>query len=150
MSGQSLIHFSAVVFTALALAPALAHAMELPNKIRLPRDSYLTVQRIYRGWQFAGVFVIGALIATFLLVWFAGSGAFASALIAFVCIIATQVVFWTLTFPVNRRTNNWTNVAGDWTRLRRRWEFSHALSAVLDLIAMVSVTLAVLADRAHG
>jgi hypothetical protein len=46
MSIQSVIQFCAILFTALALVPALAHAMELPNKMRLPRESYLTVQSI--------------------------------------------------------------------------------------------------------
>jgi hypothetical protein len=31
----------ALFFAALALAPALAHLLELPNKIGLPRDEYL-------------------------------------------------------------------------------------------------------------
>lgn len=29
------------------MAPALAHAMEYPGKMRLSRDAYLTVQPIY-------------------------------------------------------------------------------------------------------
>ncbi|HXM83019.1 MAG TPA: hypothetical protein VN929_13955 [Burkholderiales bacterium] len=32
-------------FAALALAPAPAHLLELPNKINLSRDDYLTVPR---------------------------------------------------------------------------------------------------------
>jgi hypothetical protein len=147
MSKEFVIQFCAILFTALALAPALAHVMELPNKIRMPRDAYLTVQSIYRGWQFVGIVVVGALVSTFLLMQVADASAFAPALIAFLCIVATQVVFWVLTFPVNLRTRNWTNLAGDWLRLRRRWEFSHALSAALNLVAMVCTTIAVLEDR---
>lgn len=44
------IYFIAVFFVALALGPALAHLLELPNKINLGREDYLTVQQIYRGW----------------------------------------------------------------------------------------------------
>jgi hypothetical protein len=148
MSIQSVIQFCAILFTALALVPALAHAMELPNKMRLPRESYLTVQSIYRGWALIGVLVVGALASTFMLVRSVGSAGFAPALVAFLCIAATQIVFWALTFPVNRNTKNWTEVSGDWQRLRRRWEYSHALSAVLNLVAMVCVALAVVAERA--
>ena len=35
----------------LALGGALAHALELPNKIGTPRDDYFVVQSIYRGWN---------------------------------------------------------------------------------------------------
>jgi hypothetical protein len=43
------IQFLAVLLTALALIPAGAHLFELPNKMHLPRDPYLTVQGIYAG-----------------------------------------------------------------------------------------------------
>jgi hypothetical protein len=48
--GLTAIRFSSLLFAALALAPALAHLLELPNKIGLARDHYLTVQQIYRVW----------------------------------------------------------------------------------------------------
>lgn len=41
--------FLGLLFTALAFAPAAAHLLELPNKIGLSRDDYLTVQQIYRS-----------------------------------------------------------------------------------------------------
>ena len=43
------LYFIALFFVALALGPALAHLLELPNKITLAREDYLTVQQIYRG-----------------------------------------------------------------------------------------------------
>jgi hypothetical protein len=52
--------FSSLLFTALALA----HLLELPNKIGLARDDYLTVQQIYRGWALLGIVVVAALIST--------------------------------------------------------------------------------------
>jgi hypothetical protein len=42
--------FLSLLFAALALAPAMAHLLELPNKINLSREDYLKVQQIYRGW----------------------------------------------------------------------------------------------------
>ena len=52
------------MLTALSLVPAAAHVIELPNKLPMPREEYLTVQRVYRGWQFAGIVVVAALLAT--------------------------------------------------------------------------------------
>jgi hypothetical protein len=139
-----LIQLLALVLTSLALVPAMAHVLELPNKLAMSRETYLTVQRMYRGWDFLEFIVIGAMITTLILVITADDAAFAPALIAFFAIAATQVVFWTFTFPVNRRTENWTLTPEEWEPLRDRWELSHAASAVLNFIALVCVALAIL------
>jgi hypothetical protein len=68
----------------------------------------------------------------------------AAAIVAFLCIAATQVVFWVFTFPVNRTTGNWTQAPAQWEALRRKWEYSHATSAVLNLLAFGSAVLAAL------
>jgi hypothetical protein len=45
-----------VLIASLALALAVAHALERPGKMRLERESYLTVQRIYYpGFTFGGI-----------------------------------------------------------------------------------------------
>ena len=142
--------FLSLLFTALALAPALAHLMELPNKIGLSREAYLAVQQIYRGWALLGIVVIGAMVFTFVLaVLSRGRGrTFALALIGFLCIVGTQVIFWTFTFPANQATANWTTLPENWAALRTQWEYSHAASAVLNLVAFVSVAVSVLSDKA--
>jgi hypothetical protein len=61
------IYFISLLFTSLALTPAFAHLLELPNKINLSREDYLTVQQNYRGWALTGVFVVSALISTLIL-----------------------------------------------------------------------------------
>lgn len=133
----------ALFFVALALAPAAAHLLELPNKIGLPRDEYLVVQQIYRGWALLGVVVLGALLATLVFAILArGTRDFKFALTAFVCIAATQAVFWTFTFPTNQETLNWTVLPDHWEALRTQWEYSHAASALLDLIALLALVLA--------
>jgi hypothetical protein len=47
---RNIAFFIALMATALALGAALAHALELPNKIVLSRDDYFVVQKAYRGW----------------------------------------------------------------------------------------------------
>ena len=140
---ESLVQLLAVVLTAVALVPAAAHVLELPNKLPMPREEYLTVQRMYRGWQFAGFVVVAALIATLSLAIVAEGEARGAALLAVLAILGTQWVFWGLTFPVNKRTHNWTEAPDDWERLRDRWEISHAVSAVLNFIALVCVAAAI-------
>jgi hypothetical protein len=141
------IYFFSLLFTALALAPAMAHLLELPNKMNLSREDYLTVQQIYRGWALLGFVVVGALLSTLALTITVHQKrkAFIFALIAFLCIVGTQVVFWTYTYPANQVTNNWTMLPENWEELRYQWEFSHAAGAVLNLIASVLLILFVLA-----
>jgi hypothetical protein len=43
------LQFVAMLFTAVAMAAGWAHLLELPNKMTLSHDDYLTVQQIYRG-----------------------------------------------------------------------------------------------------
>jgi hypothetical protein len=128
------------------LAPALAHLLELPNKIGLSRDDYLTVQQIYRGWALLGFVVAGALLSTLVLMIMVRGRrkAFVLTLVAFLCIVSTQVVFWTFTYPANQQTHNWTALAQNWMALRAQWEYSHAASAVLNLIALIALILSVL------
>ena len=135
----------ALFFAALALAPALAHLLELPNKIGLSREQYLTVQQIYRGWALLGIVILGALVSTLVLTIrsYGRRREFALALTAFLCIVGTQVVFWTFTFPTNQETVNWTILPGHWAALRAQWEYSHAASAILNLGALVVLILSV-------
>lgn len=125
---------------ALALAPALAHVLELPNKMRLSREEYLVVQQIYAGWWMLAVVVLGALLATLLLAIVSKlkRKGFAAALIAFLCIVGTQIVFWAFTWPMNQQTANWTLMPENWHAMRMQWEYSHAASAALNLVALVS------------
>jgi len=144
--GLKTMRFIALLFTALALAPALAHLLELPNKINLSREAYLTVQQIYRGWVLLGFVIAGALLSTLALTITVRQerGAFIFALIAFLCIVGTQVIFWIYTYPANRATKNWTMLPENWVGLRKQWEYSHATSAILNLVALVALILSIL------
>jgi hypothetical protein len=139
--------FLSLVFAALALAPAMAHLLELPNKMPLSHDEYLTVQQIYRGWALLGFVVAGELLSTLMLTITVRKErkAFLFACIALLCIAGTQVVFWTYTYPANQATHNWTMLPDNWVELRRQWEYSHATSAVLNFVALVMLIFSVLA-----
>jgi hypothetical protein len=130
-----------LLLATLAMMPSAAHALELPNKIGLSGIEYLTVQRLYRGWSFARLIVAAALASMVILLFMVRElpEAFALAWIAFLCLAGTQLVFWIFTQPVNRVTANWTFLPGDWSELRRRWEYSHAASAALNLAALVAL-----------
>ena len=126
--GLKIARFLSVLLVALALAPAMAHLLELPNKMTLSREEYLVVQQIYRGWALLGIVIFGALLATLTLMILMRHERriFLLTLVAFLCIAGALAVFFTFTYPTNQVTNNWTHLPENWLELRRQWEYSHA------------------------
>jgi hypothetical protein len=138
--------FLSILFTAVSMSAGFAHLFELPHKIDLPRDEYLIVQQIYRGWALLGIAVIGALVSTLVLsVLMRGNyRMFYLTLTATVCIALSLIVFFTFTYPVNQQTVNWTVLPENWQELRRQWEYSHAASAGLYFVAFITLTVSML------
>ena len=56
--------------------------------------------------------------------------------------------FWNFPYPANVATDNWTAIPADWDSLRTRWEYSHALGAAFQVLAMSGLIIAAL-GRAH-
>lgn len=139
--------FVALLSTALALGGAVAHVLELPNKIDLSRDQYFIVQTIYAGWnRLAYLLAIQfvSIISVIILSRHAPR-VYWPALLALLGLIAAQVVFWTTTFPANTATNNWTAAPQNWEVLRQQWEYSHATGAAFQVLAMCALIIAALA-----
>jgi hypothetical protein len=155
-----LMQVVALVLVAFVMGPALAHALELPGKMRLDREDYLTVQTIYYPGFFRAGFAEPAALAAVLVLTLmtpAGTAAFWLALGAFAALVAMTAIFWTRTQPVNRA---WagnlpadraaaqffrTGMAagdGDWTSLRDQWERSHLARAACAGIAFVLLAIA--------
>jgi hypothetical protein len=138
-----------ILLTAVAMAAGFAHLFELPNKIHLSREDYLTVQQIYRGWALLGIAVIGALLSTLILTVLVRENprVFYLTLTATLCIALSLLVFFLFTYPTNQETNNWTTLPENWQELRRQWEYSHAVGAGLYFIALTALTLSTLMER---
>jgi hypothetical protein len=158
-----------IVLVAIAMAPAVAHALEYPGKMRLDQASYRTVQTIYYpGFTIAGIAEAGGLIATIVLLILTPSGTAAIWLtfIALLGMLGMQIVFWIYTQPANRfwlqnasakmgnlgtgffafspAGHSGTSGSVDWTRLRDRWEHSHIVRAGLVFLSFVSLLLAIM------
>ncbi|MCR4265981.1 hypothetical protein [Nitratireductor sp. ZSWI3] len=134
----------AVLFAALALVPAGAHLFSMASKLQMDRGAYLSAQRAYDGWSLFGIVVIAALISCLALtvaLYRAGESYILAAL-AFLCLVGTQGIFWTFTFPMNSATENWTMLPPKWEFLRMQWELSHAGSAALNFTALVLLVIA--------
>jgi hypothetical protein len=87
------------------MAPAVAHALELPGKVRLPKEAYVAGQQIYYpGFTIAGFGEFAAFIAVALLLWSTprGTVAFWLALGALLGVLAMQAVYWIAIHPINK------------------------------------------------
>ena len=144
-----IVQFLAIMVTAIALMPGMAHLLELANKMQLDRDQYFIVQRIYAGWALLGIALIAAVLVNLLLaiITWGDHPASELALAAAILVGVTLVIFFLWTYPENQATSNWTAIPDDWTGARARWEYSHAANAVLMLIAFGMVTLSVVLSR---
>lgn len=141
--------FVAIISTALALGGALAHLFELPAKMALPGDQYLIVQGICGGWwQIVYPLVVQLLALVILAVVYRREPrVFFACCLSLFSLLAAQVVFWVFTEPANAQTSSWTTQPENWETLRRQWEYSHAIGAVLQLFAMASLAVAALARK---
>jgi hypothetical protein len=161
-----ILQVSSVILVAVAMALALAHALELPGKMRLGKETYLAVQQIYYpGFTIGGLGEGVGMIALLALLAFTpyASTRFWWTLAAFVLLLTMHLTYWLVTHPVN---NFWlrdieltglgatffslfspsvTDVGADWTKLRDVWEYSHVARAVFAMLSLISLTIAVTA-----
>lgn len=147
---------AAAFLTAIVMGQALAHAMEMPGKMRLSRDDYYTVQTIYYpGFTVGGIAEPLSIIATAAALLIASPGRQTFWLVAgaLAALGVTQLLFWTVVQPVNRQwlstaklsraaehffaTGQAASLPGDWTRLRNRWEWGHVGRAVAATSALL-------------
>lgn len=160
------LHVVAILLVSVAMALALAHALEYPGKLRLNKETYLATQQIYYpGFTFGGLAEALALVVMLVLaiVTPPGSVVYWLTLCAFVAMLLMHATYWVLTHPVNKfwledfemkgagrgffafdplaRTAG--GAAPDWTALRDRWEHSHIVRAVLSVLALTLLATAV-------
>ncbi|OHV84429.1 anthrone oxygenase family protein [Rhizobium sp. LCM 4573] len=153
----------AALLAAIAMSFALAHAAELPGKLRLDKEQYFTVQTIYYpGFTIGGAFEAASIVATLLLLFTIPTGTTKFWLVggALLGLAAMQAIFWLMTQPVNKfwlKDTKLSNAAGrffdtgaaaidgesDWITYRDRWEKSHILRAVAATLGLILLLIAI-------
>jgi hypothetical protein len=164
-----ILQVASVFLATLTMCLSLAHALELPGKLKLDKKTYFAVQTIYYpGFTIGGTAEVLAIAAALglLLTTPVDSAGFPLALVGFAALVAVHGVYWVVTHPVNkfwlkdqelsglgatffgldekeRRHNEESSQEELWKRFRDRWEYSHVLRAVLSAIAVLALTSAV-------
>ena len=152
-----------VLVVAVTMALALAHALELPGKMRLSKEEYRAVQPIYYpGFTLAGFAGPLGIVLTIVLLFITPSGTvdFWLTLAALVGLNGVEAVYWLFTHPVNkfwlddkqlsRAGSSFFSIGAEagssrppsWTALRDRWEYSHVARAVLAFASFGALVLA--------
>jgi hypothetical protein len=161
----SVLQVVTVIFAAVAMALALAHALELPGKMRLNKDAYYAMQSTYYpGFTIGGVAEPVAIILTAILLFLTplGTAGFWLTLVALLGLIGMEIVYWLFTHPVNKfwvqdvklssfgsgffsfSTNRGGTHPADWTVLRDRWEYSHVARAGFALVSLTALVVSLL------
>jgi hypothetical protein len=158
-----LLEVTSLILVAVAMALSLAHALELPGKMRLGKEAYLSVQTIYYpGFTFGGLGEFGGMLSLLILLVSTsyGTARFWWTLGALVLLVAAHATYWLVTHPVNNFWLKDVDLAGigktffsvfapdpgaDWTKLRDVWEYSHFARAVLAMLSLISLAMALTA-----
>src|SRR5688572_20690297 len=152
---QSILQVITLVLVAVGVSLTLAHALELPGKMRLGKEDYVAVQSIYYPGFTIGAFFgeFGAIIAALVLLIATPSNTLAQMLtfMALIALLLMHALYWMLTHAVNKfwvadqklgkAGAAFFNPSGerageDWTRLRNRWEYSHVARACCAMVAL--------------
>jgi hypothetical protein len=160
----SILQILTTQLVAVAMALALAHALELPGKRRLDRETYYAVQSIYYpGFTVGGVSEPLGIISAIVLVFLTPSGStdFWLILVTLLGLIGMQAVYWLVTHPVNkfwvegetldRFSSSFFSFGGNkgktdspsWMELRDRWEYSHVARAGLGCLSLVALVIVI-------
>lgn len=152
-----------LLLVAIAFGLSLAHALELPGKLRLDEAAYRTVQQIYYpGFTVGGAAEPLSTLALAALLCFTpcGTTRFWWTTAALLLMIAAHATYWLMTHPVNQFWvagidmsgagssffSSFTGRGGEarhWTELRNIWETSHVIRsgfAALGLTAIATAT----------
>lgn len=160
----AILQVVSTMLVAIALALALAHALEFPGKRRLDRDTYLAVQPIYYpGFTIVGgIGDFGGLVLTMALLVLTppGTVTFWLTLVAVAGLVGMFIVYALVTHPVNKVWLKGRPVTGfsarffcggravdepgadRWTILRDRWEYSHIGRAALAAVSLLALLIA--------
>lgn len=140
----NLLRLLAVVLAGAALIRPMMDLVALPSVITLTKDDYAAVQYANQWWAWTGFVQLASFFSITALLFFEREHnreiwPIRSAFIAQLFILVLYVAF---TIPIGITTFNWTFFPdSNWVWLRTQWEYSRALSAIIQGISFVLVLL---------
>jgi hypothetical protein len=146
--------FITLMLAAFSLSLSMTHLLELPQRMRFDQQLWVkvtVVENVYKLFGTVGAaFEITAVLTAIVLVFLVrrrGSTFYwtLSGAILLVLALVSWIVF---VAPMNAEFAKWlTNpVPADWTRYRDRWEYAHAVNAVIKIMGLSSLAISVLVE----
>ncbi len=151
-----------LLLIAVAFGLSLAHAFELPGKLRLDEAAYRTVQQIYYpGFTIGGIAEPLSILALGSLLWLSpyGTPRFWWTATALLMMVGAHGTYWLMTHPVNQFWVEGVDMSGagssffsaftsrgeakHWMELRNIWEASHVVRAGFALVALLAIAMAI-------
>jgi hypothetical protein len=147
------LRFLSLLFVTLTFGLTWCHVMEIPGKLRLRGEQWLTVQHnLYGafGPPLGSPIEVASIALTwvvFLLVPRRGPARLWT-LAAAICVTAGLVEWFWLVSPMNAIIVGLTaqNLPADWTEVRNQWEIGHALHALLFGSGFSALVIAMLVE----
>jgi len=142
-----------IVLSAVSMGVAEAHPFEMPAKLGFEDALWLTLlQRLYPPafGPIGGSIEAAAIFATIvlaILVRRRGS-ALGWTIAGAVCMVTAHAAFWIWIAPVNATLLPLTpdTLPENFIAFRNQWEYTHAIRAVLQLVALACVTLSAIVE----
>ena len=149
------LRFVAVMLAAVTLAMGICHLMQLPS--RMTWDQYLWVGSTVQGGLYhlfgsiGAIIGLVAIIVLFLLAYIVrehGRPGFNFALAAAILYASAFALWWVLVYPANVELATWVNgpVPADWTQVRSRWEWGHAIISLVEFAGFAALVWSLLED----
>ena len=144
--------FVTILLSAVALSAGLAHLTELPGKLALDGKTYATLHRtVYLAFGLTAVWVETlALVGAVGLAWrLRDRGtAFRLTAAATACQFLAVLLFVAVVLPASRAMDGWSPDAlpANWAAWRARWEYGHAVRAVLLLAGFAALVWSVVRE----
>lgn len=143
----------AIMLTSLSMGTALCHLLQMPAKLSLGGALWLTLLQTLYPPAFGTIgafFEVGAVVMTVVLTFLVRQRrpAFGWTILAALCVVAAHTIFWVWVAPVNATMAPLTpeTLPADWIALRNQWEYSHAVRAVLQIIALGALVFSILIE----
>ena len=155
--------FIALVLTALSMGLSFAHLLELPPKMLFDGQLWVTITTkglYYLFGSVGAVIEVGSIVTAIVLTFLVRDrGLVFSLALGGAILLALALALWFVFIaPVNAQLAKWTPTSfpSDWMQYRDRWEYAHAVNAIVKLVAFGSLVCSILVetpktvpDRSH-
>lgn len=144
------LRFLTLMLTALTMGMAFGHVLEMPAKLAYMAPQWLLMQQtLYGNFRVFGALIdASAVICALTLALRVRQPAFAWTLVATLLLVVAYATWWVAVVPLNAQIAQYTPhiLPPDWTQLRLRWEYAHAMRFALQAAALAALLVSLLVE----